>query len=59
MQSKYKTWVTIKIKKKYSRFGISEMVGIYYNPYNRMIKEVIKDWIIPECINQVYGFKHN
>ena len=52
-----KSWVEIRIKKEFSKFGIPEMVGIYYNPYNKPIKEVIKFWILPEYINQVYGFK--
>jgi hypothetical protein len=56
-KNKEKLWVEIKIKKEFSRFGIPEMVGIYYNPYGKTVKEVIKFWVLPEFINQVYGYK--
>ena len=52
-----KHWVTIKVKREYSRNGIPEMVGIYYNPYNKSIKYTIDLWVAPEFRNQVYGFK--
>jgi hypothetical protein len=52
-----KHWVEIRTKKEYSKYGIHEMVGIFYNPYNKTVKEVIKMWIVPEFINQVYGRK--
>lgn len=52
-----KKWIVIKVKKEFSKFGIPEMVGIYYNPYDKSIAEVIKFWIDPEFINQVYGYK--
>ena len=54
---KEKLWVIIKVKKEFSKFGISEMVGIYYNPYNKPVKYWIKFWILPEFVNQVYGYK--
>ena len=52
-----KLWVVIKVKKEFSRFGIPEMVGIYYNPYGKSVNYIINMWILPEFINQVYGYK--
>lgn len=54
---KNKLWVVIKVKKEFSKFGIPEMVGIYYNPYEKSVKEIIDTWILPEFVNQVYGYK--
>ena len=54
-----KRWITIKVKKEFSRYGIPEMVGIYYNPYNWSVRKMIELWILPEFYDQVYGFKHN
>lgn len=54
-----KDWVTIMVKKEFSRYGIAEMVGIYYNPYNEPVSDFIETWIVPEYRNQVYGYKHS
>ena len=57
LKNNNKFWVEIWTKKEHSKFGIPEMVGIYYNPYNKSVKDVITEWILQEYINQVYGFK--
>lgn len=46
-----KNWVKLKDKKDKS------LIRIIYNPYNKTIKEVIKDWILPEYQKSVYGIK--
>ena len=50
-------WVIVKVKKEFSKYGIPEIVGIYYNPYNKTVKEIINFWILPEFVSQVYGYK--
>jgi len=52
-----KRWIVIKVKKEYSKYGIPEMVGIYYNPYNKPVLHYINTWIVPEFRHQVYGYK--
>lgn len=50
-----KPWVEVYTKKEFTKYGIPEIVGIYYNPYGKSVKEVIHTWILPEFWNQVYG----
>ena len=53
-----KPWVTIMTKKEYTKYGIPEIVGIYYNPYNDSVRSIINDFILPEFHQRVYGWKH-
>jgi hypothetical protein len=52
-----KCWVEIYTKKEFTKSGIREIVGIYYNPYGKTVKQVIETWVLPEFWKQVYGFK--
>lgn len=57
LKSKPKCWVEIWVKPKYTKHGIREIVGIYFNPYEKSVKEVIETWIELEFRHQVYGFR--
>lgn len=57
MNKKQKLYVEIKVKKEFARYGIPEMVGVYYNPHNKSVRYSINFWIDPEFRHQVYGYK--
>lgn len=55
-KDKNKMWTYVYVKKEFSRFGIPEMVGIYYNPYNKPAKDIAALFILPEFMQQVYYY---
>lgn len=49
--SKEKHWVECRVK------GTRALVGIYYNPHNEPVAKILEMFIVPECRNEVYGYK--
>lgn len=45
-------------KPKHTESGIREIVRIVYNPYGQPAKEILNDWIRPECQHQCYAINH-
>ena len=46
-------------KPEHTDSGIKELVRIVYNPYKKPAKEILKDWVLPECLHQCYAESHN
>lgn len=46
-----KKWIEIREKKTHV------LIRIIYNPYDKPVKDVIRDWILPEYVKDVYGIK--